>query len=94
MQGLSQGSGARMDRVGRRGDESVRVCAAAHDGELGVSEAHQLIELHQALRRAGMRPQCARQTLGLSEPPKRQGGIKVGSVEELVDKLKNEARVI
>ncbi|HVC56166.1 MAG TPA: electron transfer flavoprotein subunit beta/FixA family protein, partial [Stellaceae bacterium] len=28
------------------------------------------------------------------EPAKRQGGVKVGSVEELVDKLKNEARVI
>lgn len=28
------------------------------------------------------------------EPPKRQAGIKVVSVEELVDKLKNEAKVI
>jgi electron transfer flavoprotein beta subunit len=28
------------------------------------------------------------------EPPKRQAGIKVASVEELVDKLKNEAKVI
>ncbi|HYC05225.1 MAG TPA: electron transfer flavoprotein subunit beta/FixA family protein [Azospirillaceae bacterium] len=33
-------------------------------------------------------------TLKVVEPPKRQGGIKVGSVEELVGKLKNEARVI
>jgi electron transfer flavoprotein beta subunit len=33
-------------------------------------------------------------TLKVEEPAKRQGGIKVGSVEELVDKLKNEARVI
>jgi electron transfer flavoprotein beta subunit len=28
------------------------------------------------------------------EPPKRQAGIKVGSVEELVEKLKNEAKVV
>ncbi|MDX1710434.1 MAG: electron transfer flavoprotein subunit beta/FixA family protein [Rhodovibrionaceae bacterium] len=33
-------------------------------------------------------------TLKVSEPPKRQGGEKVGSVAELVDKLKNEAKVI
>jgi electron transfer flavoprotein beta subunit len=33
-------------------------------------------------------------TLKVAEPPKRQGGIKVGSVPELVDKLKNEAKVI
>jgi len=33
-------------------------------------------------------------TLKVAEPPRRQAGIKVGSVQELVDKLKNEARVI
>ncbi len=33
-------------------------------------------------------------TLKVEEPPKRQGGKKVGSVAELVDKLHNEARVI
>ena len=33
-------------------------------------------------------------TLKVVEPPKRQGGVKVGSVPELVDKLKNEAKVI
>ncbi len=33
-------------------------------------------------------------TLKVEEPPKRKGGIKVASVEALVDKLKNEARVI
>jgi electron transfer flavoprotein beta subunit len=33
-------------------------------------------------------------TLKVEEPAKRQGGVKVGSVQELVDKLKNEARVI
>lgn len=33
-------------------------------------------------------------TIKVSEPPKRQAGIKVGSVAELVEKLKNEAKVI
>ena len=33
-------------------------------------------------------------TLKVTEPPKRQGGIRVGSAAELVDKLKNEAKVI
>ena len=33
-------------------------------------------------------------TLKVTEPPARKGGVKVGSVEELVGKLKNEARVI
>src|SRR5580704_417184 len=33
-------------------------------------------------------------TLKVEEPAKRQGGVKVGSVTELIDKLKNEARVI
>src|SRR5690606_18084510 len=33
-------------------------------------------------------------TLRVAEPPKRQGGVKVKTVEELVDKLVNEAKVI
>ncbi|MDX9859660.1 MAG: electron transfer flavoprotein subunit beta/FixA family protein [Lentisphaerae bacterium] len=33
-------------------------------------------------------------TLKVVEPPKRKGGVKVASVGELVDKLKNEAKVI
>ncbi|MBV9154037.1 MAG: electron transfer flavoprotein subunit beta/FixA family protein, partial [Alphaproteobacteria bacterium] len=33
-------------------------------------------------------------TLKVEEPAKRSGGVKVGSVAELVDKLKSEARVI
>ena len=33
-------------------------------------------------------------TLKVTEPAKREGGVKVGSVAELVDKLKNEAGVI
>ena len=32
--------------------------------------------------------------VGTAEPQGRQAGVKVGSVEELVDKLKNEAGVI
>jgi len=34
------------------------------------------------------------QTLKVEEPPVRQAGVKVDSVAELVDKLKNEARII
>lgn len=30
----------------------------------------------------------------VEEPPKRSGGVKVSSVDELVDKLKNEAKVV
>ncbi|MFL6808168.1 MAG: electron transfer flavoprotein subunit beta/FixA family protein [Bradyrhizobium canariense] len=33
-------------------------------------------------------------TLKVAKPPRRQAGIKVGSVQELVEKLRNEARVI
>lgn len=32
--------------------------------------------------------------INVSEPPVRQGGAKVASVDELIDKLKNEAKVI
>ena len=34
------------------------------------------------------------ETLKVTEPPKREGGVKVGSVAELVEKLRNEAGVI
>ncbi|KAJ2660794.1 putative electron transfer flavoprotein subunit [Coemansia sp. RSA 1200] len=34
------------------------------------------------------------QTLKVAEPPKRQGGTMVASVDELLDKLRNEAKVI
>ena len=34
------------------------------------------------------------QQIKVEEPPKRKGGIKVSSVAELVQKLKNEAKVI
>lgn len=30
----------------------------------------------------------------VTEPPKRKAGIMVSSVDELIDKLKNEARVL
>jgi electron transfer flavoprotein beta subunit len=33
-------------------------------------------------------------TVKVSEPPTRSAGIKVDSVEMLMDKLKNEAKVI
>jgi electron transfer flavoprotein beta subunit len=33
-------------------------------------------------------------TLEVVEPPAREAGVKVGSVAELVDKLRNEAKVI
>jgi electron transfer flavoprotein beta subunit len=33
-------------------------------------------------------------TLKVVEPPKRQGGGKVSDVPQLVDKLRNEAKVI
>ena len=34
------------------------------------------------------------QQIKVEEPPKRKGGVKVGNVAELVNKLKNEAKVI
>lgn len=34
------------------------------------------------------------QTLKVVEPPKRSGGRKVESVDELVDKLRNEAKAL
>ncbi len=34
------------------------------------------------------------EVLSFEEPPKRQAGVKVGSIDELVEKLKNEARAL
>jgi len=34
------------------------------------------------------------QTLKVAEPPVRRGGIKVANVDELIDKLKNEAKIL
>jgi electron transfer flavoprotein beta subunit len=42
----------------------------------------------------GVDPAPRLTVLKVSEPPKRQAGKKVGSVAELVDKLRNEAKVI
>ncbi len=42
----------------------------------------------------GVDPTPRLKTVKVSEPPPRQGGIKVSSVDELVEKLKNEAKVI
>ena len=42
----------------------------------------------------GVDPAPRLTTLKVEEPPKRKAGVKVGSVAELVEKLKNEAKVI
>ena len=42
----------------------------------------------------GVDPAPRLKTLKVTEPPKRSAGIKVKTVQELVDKLKNEAKVI
>ena len=42
----------------------------------------------------GIDPAPRLSVLKVEEPPKRQAGKKVGSVQELVDKLRNEAKVI
>ena len=42
----------------------------------------------------GVDPAPRLTVLKVEEPPKRQAGKKVGSVQELVDKLRNEAKVI
>jgi electron transfer flavoprotein beta subunit len=42
----------------------------------------------------GVDPAPKLKVLKVSEPPKRKGGVKVKTVQELVDKLKNEAGVI
>ncbi len=42
----------------------------------------------------GVDPSPRLKVLKVSEPPKRKGGVKVKTVQELVDKLKNEAGVI
>ncbi len=42
----------------------------------------------------GVDPAPRLTVLKTSEPPRRQAGVRVGSVAELVDKLKNEAKVI
>ena len=36
----------------------------------------------------------AKQYLKFEEPPKRHAGVKVGSIDELVSKLKQEAQVL
>jgi electron transfer flavoprotein beta subunit len=42
----------------------------------------------------GVDPSPRLKTLKVAEPPKRQAGVKVKSVAELVEKLRNEAKVI
>lgn len=47
-----------------------------------------------SLEDVGVDPTPRVKLLNVSPPPERKGGIKVDSVEALVDKLKNEAKVI
>jgi electron transfer flavoprotein beta subunit len=47
-----------------------------------------------AIADLGVDPAPRLKTLKVSEPPKRQAGVRVATVQELVDKLKNEAKVI
>ena len=42
----------------------------------------------------GVDPAPRLKVLKVTEPPERQGGVKVGSVDELLEKLRNEAKVI
>lgn len=42
----------------------------------------------------GVEPRGHLETLRVDEPPRRQGGVMVAGVAELVDKLKNEAKVV
>ena len=42
----------------------------------------------------GVDPSPRLKTIKVSEPPKRKAGVKVGSVAELVQKLRTEAKVI
>ncbi|KAK4525194.1 hypothetical protein GAYE_SCF08G3100 [Galdieria yellowstonensis] len=46
------------------------------------------------LKDLNLEPSHGIETLSVFEPPKRQGGNKVESVAELIDKLRNEAKVI
>jgi electron transfer flavoprotein beta subunit len=47
-----------------------------------------------ALTSLGISLQSQVQTLSITPPPERKGGIKVTSVQELVQKLRNEAKVL
>jgi electron transfer flavoprotein beta subunit len=46
------------------------------------------------LQDLGLDTKSRLQVLTVTAPPARRGGVKVGSIAELVDKLKNEARVL
>jgi electron transfer flavoprotein alpha/beta subunit len=50
--------------------------------------------VHCILQELGVDVTPRLQTVKVEEPPKRKGGIMVSSIEELVDKLKNEAKVL
>ena len=42
----------------------------------------------------GLNYEARLSVLSVDEPEERQGGIKVSNVDELIDKLKNEAKVL
>ena len=52
------------------------------------------LETTDARRRSASTSRRGSPTLKVVEPPKRKGGGKVADVEELVAKLRNEAKVI
>jgi electron transfer flavoprotein beta subunit len=47
-----------------------------------------------SVEKLGVDIQPRLKTLKVEEPPARNGGVKVADVTELVEKLRNEARVI
>src|SRR5437588_621235 len=68
--------------------ETIRT-ALAMGADRGI-----LVQTDVELQPLGVDPAPRLVTLKVEEPAKRQGGIKVGSVAELIEKLKSEARVI
>ena len=47
-----------------------------------------------ALSDTGVSPEVGLKTVEVNEPEERQAGVIVSSVDELMDKLRNEAKVI
>ena len=80
---------------GARRDRSDAVLVAEPASLLEQCRTSRIDEsgVAQELRR-GVDPAPRLKTLKVVEPPKRKAGVKVKSVAELVDKLRNEAKVI
>jgi electron transfer flavoprotein beta subunit len=47
-----------------------------------------------SLEELGINPKQSLVTVKVEDPPQRQGGVRVEDIHELIDKLKNEAKVI